>query len=292
MHHLAAPRLRRAAAIAIAALLVVAAVSLAACTGPSGALDANNATAPVEIVLASTTSTEDSGLFTVLLPAFESDNPGIRVKVVAVGTGEALQLGRNKDVDVLLVHSTADEELFVAGGYGTGRMDVMYNEYVIVGPEGSQQFSGDVEDVFARLADTGVEFISRGDDSGTHKKERSLWAKAGVDPGTLAAYRETGQGMGETLRIASEKQAHTITDRATFLALQDTLDLDVVYEGPGLRNQYGVIVVEGALQQEAAGVFAGWVTSDAARNVIGEFGVEKYGQPLFVPNAVVKAQPR
>lgn len=285
MHHGTVPLGRRMTALAFAISLAATALLATACTGPPSSVSETD-TAPVEIVLASTTSTEDSGLFEVLLPAFEGDNPGILVKVVAVGTGEALQLGRNKDVDVLLVHSTADEEQFVSEGYGVSRSDVMFNDYVVLGPQGAEVLDGNAADVFAKLAGSGVEFVSRGDDSGTHKKERSLWKAAGVDTAAVAGYLETGQGMGETLRIASEKQAYTLTDRATYLALQDTLDLEVVYEGDaGLRNQYGVLVVAGAMQQDAAAVFADWITSEAGQEVIAGFGVEKYGRQLFVPNA-------
>jgi len=241
-----------------------------------------------DIILASTTSTQDSGLFDEMIPAFEDAYPEYTVKVVAVGTGEALELGRNKDADVLLVHAPASEEEFVAEGYGTERREVMYNDFIIVGPAGDPAGISGMEDApaaLAQIAQAEADFISRGDDSGTHKKELSLWEAAGIEP-SGHWYQEVGQGMGEVLRIASESQAYTLTDRATYLNLMDTMELDVLVEGDGaLFNQYGVIPVTDASNQEGAQAFADWITSTEGQDLIAQYGVERFGQPLFTPNA-------
>ena len=180
-------------------------------------------------MLASTTSTQDSGLFDVLIPAFEKANPDYKVKVIAVGTGEALKLGETKDADVLLVHAKADEEKFVANGFGVERKDVMYNDFLIVGPADDPagvKASADTTAAMLAIEKAGnaekASFVSRGDDSGTNKKELKLWAQAGVEPTPTPEadpwYEETGQGMGETLKVTSEKKGYTLTDRATYLS--------------------------------------------------------------------------
>jgi len=296
MHHKRfAPVLRRAAAFALAAVLAVSLIGCAAQPEPSQPAE-QPAAEPTEVVLASTTSTQDSGLFDDLIPAFEAANPGFKVQVIAVGTGEALKLGETKDADVLLVHAKADEEKFVANGFGAERKDVMYNDFIIVGPESDPagiKGSADSNAAMKAIEKAGkagtVAFISRGDDSGTHKKELKLWSGAKITTPTPDAqkwYESTGSGMGDTLKIASEKQAYTIADRATFLSAQDTLDLVISFEkDAGLLNQYGVIVVTDAKNQAAGQAFADWVVSAEGQKVIGEFGVEKYGQQLFVPNA-------
>jgi tungstate transport system substrate-binding protein len=241
-----------------------------------------------ELILASTTSTEDSGLFDVLIPAFEAAHPGTTVKVIAVGSGEALEYGRRKDADVLLVHAPLPELLFMDAGHGEARYEVMYNDYVLVGP------ADDPADLRApmsaleglrRIAAAGGPFLSRGDSSGTHQKEVALWAEAGVRPDPRW-YIEIGQGMGDALRVASERQAYTLTDRSTYLFLRDGLALDVVLEGDDiLFNPYGVIVVEGARNVEGARAFARWITGREGQEVIGAFGRERFGRPLFLPNA-------
>ena len=250
------------------------------------------AAAQSELVLASTTSTQDSGLFDVLIPAFEKANPTYKVKVIAVGTGEALKLGETKDADVLLVHAKADEEKFVAAGFGKERRDVMYNDFIIVGPEADPsgvKAAKDTTAAMVALATGKAEFVSRGDDSGTNKKELKLWASSGIPTPTPEAnkwYVSTGQGMGETLKIASEKGAYTLADRATYLSMKDTLDLVIVREGDkGLLNQYGVIVVTGAKNEAGGQAFFDWILSPEAQKVIGDYGLDKYGQALFVPNA-------
>jgi tungstate transport system substrate-binding protein len=240
------------------------------------------------LVLASTTSTEDSGLFSHLLPAFECAHPEFHVAVVAVGTGEALEMGKRGDADVILVHAPAAESLFVAQGYGSERREVMYNDFVIVGPEGDPagiRGLSDPTDALARIAAARTPFVSRGDDSGTHKRELALWIPTGVAPAG-AWYLEAGLGMGEVLRLASERRGYTLTDRATFLFLQDRLSLVVLVEGDArLRNVYGVIPVRGSSRSAGARAFMEWITGGEGQARIGEYGVERFGRPLFVPSA-------
>lgn len=257
------------------------AAALAAGCAPDGA-------GPAQLILASTTSTEDSGLFEELLPAFEAAHPGHRVRVIAVGTGEALEIGRRGDADVLLVHAPAAESAFVAEGYGTERRDVMYNDFVIVGPPSDPAGVGGLTvaaDALRRIAEAGAAFVSRGDDSGTHRMERALWTAAGVEP-AAPWYLDAGQGMGEVLRIASERQSYTLTDRATYLFMQQTLELHVLVEGDQtLFNQYGVIPVAGARNAEGAAAFVEWITGAQAQSLIARYGLERFGRPLFTPNA-------
>ncbi len=243
---------------------------------------------PMKLILASTTSTQDSGLFDVLIPAFEDANPEYAVEVIAVGTGEALELGKNKDADVLLVHATAKEEAFIAGGFGTERADVMYNDFIIVGPAadpaGVKGMTAAVE-ALKKIADSAATFVSRGDESGTHTAEKKLWEKAGVTPAG-AWYMSAGQGMGDVLKIASETPGYTLSDRATYLKLKDALRLDILVEGDtALFNQYGVIPVTGAANPEGAQAFFDWITSAEGQAVIEAYGVEEFGAPLFFPNA-------
>jgi tungstate transport system substrate-binding protein len=251
-----------------------------------------------DLMLASTTSTEDSGLFDVLLPAFEAAHPEIDVRVTAVGTGQALELGRRRDADVLLVHAPPAESAFVAAGHGTTRCEVMYNDFVLVGPPSDPAAIGGLQDAavaLARIADAAAAFVSRGDDSGTHRKERALWQAAGLEPWSRGGggpwYMEVGQGMAEALRMAGEARGYALTDRATFLS-QPGLDLRVLVEGdPRLFNQYAVIPVTDAAHPDAASVFARWITGPDAQTLIGEFGREQFGRPLFVPNASPCALP-
>ncbi len=240
------------------------------------------------ITLASTTSTRDSGLFEHLLPLFEAQT-GIAVHVVAVGTGQALDLGRRGDADVLLVHDRASEDAFVAGGYGLPRRDVMYNDFLLAGPSadpahvrGAEKAAG----ALAKIAAAKAPFASRGDDSGTHKAELRIWKAAGVDPKPASGtwYRETGSGMGATLGVASELGAYVLTDRATWAAFQNRRELVVLVEGdPALRNPYGVIVVDPKrfphVKAELAGRFADWITSTEGRRAIESFRVE--GKQVF-----------
>jgi tungstate transport system substrate-binding protein len=243
------------------------------------------------VILATTTSTQDSGLLDVLIPHFERHTE-YRVKPVAVGTGQALKMGLMGEADVLLVHAPKSEEAFMRTGAGVDRRLVMHNDFVIVGP-GSDPAGikglHDTEEALGKIASSDSPFVSRGDDSGTHKKELELWAKTGIEPGG-AWYIESGTGMGQTLRIASEKGGYTLADRGTYLALRDTLDLEVLVEKlPPLLNIYHVIGVnpERFPKVNAVGgrAFADFLVSPEAQRIIGEFGREKYGQPLFVPDA-------
>ncbi len=256
---------------------------------------------PEVLRLATTTSTADSGLLDAILPAFEEAN-NARVDVVAVGTGQAIELGEAGDADVILVHARAREDAFVAEGHGTQRYDVMYNDFIIVGPPddpaGVAGMSSAAE-ALAAIAAAGAPFASRGDDSGTHTKEMSLWETAGITPDPAGGwYNSLGQGMGETLTFANEAGAYTMTDRGTFLSMRDNLPNLVVVVGgesiadnadPKLLNPYGVIPVNPekseAINAELAQKFAEWLTSPEVQTMIGEFGVETFGQPLFYPNA-------
>ena len=253
---------------------------------------------PVEkgsIILSTTTSTQDSGLLDFLLPLFTEDT-GIEVKTVAVGTGKALQMGRDGEADILLVHAKSDELTFVEEGHGTERHDVMYNDYILVGPKGGtlpdqETFGSDIVKALQTISSHGATFISRGDDSGTHKKELSLWKIYGLDVTNPSGdwYLSAGAGMGDVLKIASEKQGYTISDRATYLAQKDNLYLEIVVEGDeNLFNQYGIIPVNpnknANINNEGAIEFMNWMISEKGQSLIKEFGVEEYGQPLFIPN--------
>lgn len=272
----------------VAAMFIAVLLVLSACGPASGSGGSSTVPSVTPLVMASTTSTQDSGLFDVLIPAFEDAYPQYDVKVIAVGTGEALKLGETQDADVVLVHSKADEEEFVAEGFGVERRDVMYNDFVIVGPESDPAKTGaaaSAADAFSAIAKGEAPFISRSDDSGTNKKEIALWKSAAVElQGDW--YQQAGQGMGEVLKIASEKQGYTLSDRATYLAMRDALDLVVTYEkSDDLLNQYGVIPVSDATNAAGAAAFTEWVTSSEGQSVIEQYGVDKYGEPLFVPNA-------
>ncbi len=243
------------------------------------------------LILATTTSTQDTGLLDDLLPRFESAT-GVSVKTIAVGSGEALAMGRRGDADVLLVHSKAAEDEFMAEGHGSLRLEVMHNDFVLVGPPSDP---AEVKGLFAvdalkRIAVNGSLFASRDDRSGTHARELELWKKAAISPTGKAWYLATGQGMGETARVASEKRAYTLADRGTFLALRKTLDLAILVEGgQELWNSYRVIVVNPEkhpkTREKEARRFAEWLVTPAVQKAIGAFGREKYGQPLFVPDA-------
>jgi len=245
------------------------------------------------IILATTTSTQDSGLLDYLLPFFQEET-GIEVKVVAVGTGKAIQMGVDGEADVLLAHAKSSEEKFVAEGHGIERFDVMYNDFVIVGPKEdpnklSELANKDVAIGFKAISDNGYIFVSRGDDSGTHKKELSVWKAVDITP-EGDWYVSAGKGMGDVLQMTNEMQGYTLTDRATYLAMQDTLDLGIVIEGDeNLLNQYGVIAVNPEknemINHEGANTFITWLLSDETQALIGEFGKDKYGQALFTPNA-------
>ena len=245
-----------------------------------------------EIILSTTTSTQDSGLLDYLLPIFSEDT-GYIVKTIAVGTGKALQMGRDGEADVLLVHAKAEALKFVDEGDGTERHDVMYNDFILVGPKEDPldlkgQFPNDILEALKAIEAHGATFVSRGDDSGTHKKELAIWKSADIEPAG-DWYLSAGSGMADVLKIADEKQAYTITDRATYLSMQGDLDLDIVVEGDeNLFNQYGVIPVNPDkgenINHEGALAFMNWFLSEKGQGLIKEFGVEEYGQPLFIPN--------
>ncbi len=244
------------------------------------------------VILATTTSTQDSGLLDVLVPAFEEESSA-HVKVIAVGTGQALEMGSRGDADVLLVHAPAAEQEFMDEGHGTNRQLVMHNDFVVVGPEDDPAGVREAPDALGALqsiVDAGAAFISRGDDSGTHKLELSLWEEMGSDPTGEAWYEQAGQGMGATLQIANQRGAYTISDRATYLALSDEMDLEVLHEGdPLLLNIYHVMQVnpethEG-VKDEGAREFVEFMVSDEAQALIADFGVQEFGEPLFVPDA-------
>lgn len=252
-------------------------------------------TAPAnpDLILATTTSTQDSGLLDVLIPLFEQQT-GYKVKTVAVGTGAALKMGEEGNADVLLVHAPASEVALMDAGFGKERMLVMHNDFIIVGPaDDPAKIKGlGPKDAFVAIYNAGVPFISRGDDSGTNKMELSFWTKAALDPATEkpAWYIESGQGMGATLTIASEKAAYTLTDRATYLANKANLQLEILLEGNNaLLNVYHVITVNPdkwpKVNYDGAMAFAKFMTDPATQEVIGKFGVDKYGQPLFYPDA-------
>lgn len=243
-----------------------------------------------EIILSTTTSTQDSGLLDYLLPIFTQET-GVTVKTIAVGTGNALQMGRDGEADVLLVHAKPDELKLVEEGHGTLRHDVMYNDFVLVGPKGGSDLTkgNDIKEAFTEINEKGLVFVSRGDDSGTHKKELKFWSDLDLVP-SGEWYIEAGAGMGDVLKIADEKMGYTMTDRATYLAMKDDLGLEVVVEGDeSLFNQYGVIPVnpdKGDMINELGALeFTNWIISDKVQALIGEFGVDKYGEGLFIPNA-------
>jgi len=246
-----------------------------------------------EVILTTTTSTYDSGLLDELLPAFK-EATGYNVKPIAVGTGEAIAMGERGESDVMLVHARAAEDKFVSEGYGINRKDVMHNDFVIIGPENDPaSIKGiTVEEAFKVLSQTGNLFVSRGDNSGTNKKEISIWEKAGISP-EGEWYLESGQGMGNTLRIADEKQAYTITDRGTYLSQEENLSLIILVEGDKvLFNPYGVIAVNPEkhpdidINYDGATAFIEFITSEKGQSIIKNFGIEKFGQPLFYPDVV------
>jgi tungstate transport system substrate-binding protein len=243
------------------------------------------------ITLASTTSTDNSGLFAYLLPIFEAES-GIRVKVIAVGTGQAIRLARNGDADVLLVHDRKAEFAFVESGAGLDRRDVMYNDFVVIGPgvdPAGVAGMGVAVAALSRIAGARATFVSRGDDSGTHRAERRLWDAANVDVNAASGtwYRETGSGMGATLNTASAMNAYALTDRATWLSFRNRGKLEIAVEGdPKLFNQYGVILVNPIrhphVKERDGHAFIDWLTSARGQAAIAEFTVE--GEQLFFPN--------
>jgi len=245
---------------------------------------------PIHLKLATTTSTENSGLLGVLLSPFE-EKFGIKVDVIAVGTGKALALGENGDVDVVLVHARAAEDKFIGEGHGVNRRDVMFNDFIILGPSNDPaEIKGESNVTLAlkKIADCKAYFVSRGDDSGTHKKEKSLWQKAEITP-EGKWYMEIGQGMGAALQVANEKQAYVLCDRGTFLAYKNKIDLIILSEGDALLfNPYGIMAVNPAnypqVKYMEAMQLVAWVTSVDGQKIIGEY--KKEGEILFHPMAI------
>jgi tungstate transport system substrate-binding protein len=245
-----------------------------------------------EIILSTTTSTQDSGLLDVLLPKFKEES-GYKVKVIAVGSGEALAMADRGDADAVLAHAPSSEQELVDKGSVINRQLVMHNDFVIVGPASDPAGIKGMEsatEALTKIADQKASFISRGDDSGTDKLEKSLWKKANLTPQGQDWYVESGQGMGATLQIASQKGAYTISDRGTYLAQSANLDLEVLVEGdPVLLNVYHVMQVNPEqfkrVNAEGGKAFVDFMVSADTQKLIGDFGVEKFGQPLFIPDA-------
>lgn len=272
-------------------------LGLAAALSAGALLAAPTAAAETEariVILATTTSTQDSGLLDVLVPVFEGET-GYVVKAISVGSGQALAMGRNGEADVLLVHSPADERKLVEEGHAASRRGVMHNDFVIVGPPADPakiRGGRSSRDAARKIADAGALFVSRGDGSGTHAKEKGIWKAAGVSPDGQRWYQQTGLGMGETLNVASEKGGYTLTDRGTLLARGNVrpLALEILVEGePLLLNVYHVIEVNAArwpkVNAAGAKAFADFLVSRRGQELIGRFGVDRIGAPLFTPDA-------
>lgn len=272
---------------------LILAMALSACASPA-LTEAPVTEAPANqiVILATTTSTQDSGLLDVLVPLFQ-EQTGYTVQTIAVGSGEAMKMGEEGNADVLLVHAPASEETFMEAGNGTDRLLVMHNDFIIVGPAADPAgINGmtSANEAFQAIFEKGAAFVTRGDDSGTHKKELALWKAAGFDPAGQAWYLETGQGMGASMTVASEKEAYILTDRSTYLANQDHYKLELLVEGDNsLLNIYHVITVNQSkwekVNYEGALAFARFMIEPATQDLIAEFGVDKFGQPLFYADA-------
>ncbi len=269
---------------------IVATALLAGAVGCGGGM--SGTAERTDLILATTTSIQDSGLLDEWVPMFEKHNP-YSVKVIAVGSGEAMEMGKSGECDVMLVHSPAAEEEMVAEGYAADRNAVMHNNFIIVGPAADSagvKSATTAAEAFKKIADSQQPFISRGDGSGTHTRELKVWKEAGIEP-QGAWYAETGKGMGDTLRVASEKKAYTLTDDATYLKLEDDLELEVLFEGDKiLYNNYHVMNVNPEkypdINFEGAKAFNAFCISPEAQEFLLEFGVEEFGRPLFVPDAL------
>ncbi len=252
---------------------------------------------PKSVILATTTSTQDSGLLDVLIPLFEKES-GYFVKTIAVGSGQAMAMGKKGEADVLLVHSPDAEKKFMAEGDGVNRRLIMHNDFVIVGPASDPARIRGVKtsvDAVKRISQAGLLFLSRGDNSGTHAKEKGLWKAAGLNPEGEKWYQQTGLGMGQTLNVAAEKKGYTLTDRGTYLTLRKTLGLDILLEGdPLLLNIYHVIEVNPGrwpkVNSAGARAFADFLVSKKVQAIIGTFGTDKFGAPLFFPDAGKKPE--
>jgi tungstate transport system substrate-binding protein len=265
--------------------LVVSAIFLLSGFSPLQAVEKN-------VIMATTTSTQDSGLLDALLPVFEKKT-GYFVKTIAVGSGQAMAMGQKGEADVLLVHSPAAEQKFIKEGYGVNRRLVMHNDFIVVGPASDPAKIKGMKstlEVFKKIASTKSLFMSRGDNSGTNSKEKEIWKAAGIKSDGEKWYQQTGLGMGQTLSVASEKAAYTLADRGTYLALKKKLSLDILAEGDAvLLNIYHVIEVNPAkwpkVNAAGAKAFADFMVSKEVQDIIKTFGVEKFGSPLFFPDA-------
>jgi tungstate transport system substrate-binding protein len=272
---------------------MAAVLALFFCTAPAAAAQPKQK----NIILSTTTSTQDSGLLDVLIPVFEKKT-GYFVKTIAVGSGQAMAMGQKGEADVLLVHSPAAEKKFVAEGYGINRRLVMHNDYIIVGPKsdpaGIKGVKSAVE-AFKKIAASNAIFMSRGDNSGTNSKEKDIWKAAGIKAEGQKWYQQTGLGMGQTLSVAAEKKSYTLADRGTYLALKKNLGLDILAEGDGiLLNIYHVIEINPAkwpkVNAGGAKAFADFMVSGPTQKIIKTFGVDKFGSPLFFPDAGKKEE--
>ncbi|HSL70811.1 MAG TPA: substrate-binding domain-containing protein [Longimicrobiales bacterium] len=246
--------------------------------------------ARTSLLLGATTTIEDSGLLAELQEQFRRDHPRIRVRVITGGTGEILALARSRDLDLTLTHDPVAESTFVASGQGLYRRELMYNDFVIAGPPADPanvRGLREAAEALRRIAAAQAVFVSRGDDSGTHRKERFLWQEAGLDvPGRKPSwYAEAGVGMGEALRVAAARAAYILTDRATYLTLRDRLPLEMLVEGDArLLNRYGIVRVYDAANGEAADSFAVWLLSKRGKAVIEGYGREQFQRSLFMPS--------
>lgn len=281
------------ALVTLVSLLLAGCAAQAEAPQPTEVSEQSEASGEIQsLTLATTTSTEDSGLLGFILPDFEEQH-NVQVDVIAVGTGQALQLGEDGNADVLLVHARAGEDAFMEAGHGVRREDVMYNDFVLLGP--AEDLAGiqgmtDAAAAFEQIAATQSPFVSRGDDSGTHTKEKAIWEAAGVEPfGDW--YISAGQGMGAVLTMADEEQAYTLSDRATYLArtLEGT-DLQILVEGdPILFNPYGVMAVNPdkspEINLELANTFIDWLISVPVQELISQFGMDEFGSALFAPDS-------
>ena len=263
-------------------------------TGLVGVAPARAQLSNPDLILATTTSTQDSGLLDVLVPEFQRQS-GYSVKTISVGTGQAMALGERGEADVLLVHAPDSEKTWMAAGHGIDRRLVMYNDFIVVGPPGdpiSLKGASSAVEAMQKIAANGALFVSRGDNSGTDQLEKKLWKDAGFDPKGQSWYQEAGQGMGQVLTIANEKEAYTITDRGTYLARKDNLDLVILAEGyQTFLNVYHVMVVNPEkgppINVDGARAFADFMVAPSTQEMVGTFGAARFGQPLFFPAATM-----
>jgi tungstate transport system substrate-binding protein len=274
--------LKKVLGAALIAAVFLVGMALPACAAP----------AQKNLILATTTSTQDSGLLDVLIPVFEKKT-GYFVKTIAVGSGQAMAMGQKGEADVLLVHSPDAEKKFMAEGSGVNRLLVMHNDFIVIGPAADPaaiKGAKNTVEAFKKIAASGSLFLSRGDNSGTHAKEQGIWKAAGIKPDGQKWYQQTGLGMGQTLNVAAEKKGYTIADRGTWLSMQAKLGLPILKEGdPILLNVYHVIQVNPAkwtkVNVDGAKAFSDFMVSGETQGIVKTFGVEKYGGALFFPDA-------